>query len=383
MLLDTLATELLLQIFHSCNSIADVLNLSLTCRRLHGIFSASQKLPILANAAEAEFGPLEEIVQLITQNASQPAHVSRDAPISLSLIQQAVEVGRVAKKWEEIYPIKKWKVDFENRRVLDVRERFVLRRATYRLWLYSKAFHCQLFPRTSRTLPSIVHERAELLHNWSTNELAEIEDFRLVMREVVQNQICPSNETIQRKFRKRYPENTPASTHIHLNCPSLAPPIPFSLLNSHAKPAPASSSIDNNNHYFCSLTSRNNNNNNNTANNSNNNVVISTVNKYATKFRSDLYHEPGTEGWGDQIHHYYVVEDMMKLDPSQVLWLRENAPFKEQVESYVRSMGDWFDNNGETFGQTLEWVMGERGGDYMQLHFSIVDGEAGIAKVKG
>ncbi|OAX80481.1 hypothetical protein ACJ72_05190 [Emergomyces africanus] len=379
--LDTLATELLLQIFRSCGSIADVLNLSLTCRRLHGVFSASQKLPILANAVEAEFGPLEDIIQLITQNASQPAHVSRQAPISLSLIQQAVEAGRVAKKWEEIYPIKKWKVNFENRRVLDARERFLLRRAVYRLWLYSRAFHCQLFPRTSRTVPSVVHERAELLHNWSTNQLAEIEDFRLVMREVVQNQICPSNETIQRKFRKRYPEeNTPMSTHIHLNHPSLAPPSPFLLLNFSTKPAPTSSSIASNNHHFLTLTSSSNNT---TANNNNNNnVIIPTVNKYATKFRSDLYHEPGVEGWGDQIHHYYVVEDMMKLDPSQVLWLRENAPFKEQVENYVRSMGDWFDNNGETFGQTLEWVMGERGGDYMELHFSIVDGEAGIARTK-
>ncbi|OJD25440.1 hypothetical protein ACJ73_03186, partial [Blastomyces percursus] len=375
--LDTFATELLLQIFYSCNSIADVLNFSLTCRRLHGVFASSQKLPILANAVDAEFGPLEDIIQLITQNASQPAHVPREAPISLSLIQQAVEVGRVAKKWEEIYPIKKWKVDFENRRLLDARERLVLRRAAYRLWLYSRTFHCQLFPRTSRTLPSIVHERAELLHNWSTSELAEIEDFRLVMREVVQNQICPSNETIQRKFRKRFLENTPTSTHFHLDYSSLTPPVPFSLLGPHGKPAPASPSIANNNHHFRAiLTSRAKN------NTSNNNVIISTVNKYVTRFRSDLYHEPGTEGWGDQIHHYYVVEDMMKLDPSQVLWLRENAPLKGQVESYVRSMGEWFDNNGETFGQTLEWVMNERGGDYMELHFSIVDGEVGIATMK-
>ncbi|PGH18841.1 hypothetical protein AJ79_00254 [Helicocarpus griseus UAMH5409] len=360
-MLDILATELLLQIFQSCNSIADVLNLSLTCRRLHGIFSGSQKLTILANAAEIEYGPLEDIIQLITQNSSQPAHIHRDAPLSLSLIQQVVEVGRVAKKWEEIYPIKKWKVDFENRRMLDAHERLLLRRAAYRHWLYSRAFHCQLFPRTSRTQPSAVHERAQLLHNWSTSELAEIEDFRLVMREVVQNQICPSNETIQRKFKKRYPESTPSFHNFHLNHPSPTPSTPFSILNSQAY---ASSSIDN--HHFRNLTPRN----------------SSAVNKYATKFRSDLYHEPGTEGWGDQIHHYYVVEDMMKLDPSQVLLLREHAPFKEQVESYVHSLGDWFENNGETFGQTLEWVMSERGGDYMDLHFAIVDGEAGIAKME-
>ncbi|EEH43473.1 uncharacterized protein PADG_08398 [Paracoccidioides brasiliensis Pb18] len=369
--LDTLATELLLHIFHSCNSLADVLNLSLTCRRLQGVFSSSQKLAILANAAETEYGPLEDIIQLVTQNASQPAHIRREAPISMSLIQQIVDVGRVAKKWEEIYPLKKWKVDFENRRVLDFRERFILRRAVYRLWLYSRAFHCQLFPRTSRTLPSIVHERAELLQNWSTSELAEIEDFRLVMREVMQNQICPSNDTIQRKCRKRYPERMPASTNIHLSSPSLLmPSTQFAIVDSQSKHAFASS-IDNG--LFRSLAPRN---------HGRAIGVISTVNKYATKFRSDLYHEPGAEGWGDQISHYYVVEDMMKLDPSQVLWLRENATFKEQVESYVRWIGDWFENNGETFGQTLEWVISERGDDYMAFHFSIVDGEAGIAKAK-
>ncbi|KAK2789310.1 hypothetical protein FQN53_002152 [Emmonsiellopsis sp. PD_33] len=374
MSLDTLATELLLQIFRSCNSIADVLNLSLTCRRLHGIFAGSQKLPILADAANAEYGPVEDIIQLITQNSSQPAHISREAPLSVPLIQQIVHVGRVAKKWEEIYPLKKWKVDFENRRILNNEERFMLRRAVYRLWLYSRAFHGQLFPRTSRTLPSVIHERAELLHNWSPSDLAEIEDMRLVIREVVQNQICPSNETIQRKFRKRYPDGG-ASTfaNIHVN---YAPPMtsnPFSILASQPKSAHASSSFEDSN-YFRNLHIR--------TNNSTHTLISTATNKYATKFRSDLYHEPGTEGWGDQIHHYYVVEDMMKLDPSQVLWLRENAPLKEQVERYVRSMGDWFENNGDTFGQTLEWVLRERGDEYMDLHFAIVDGEIGIVKAK-
>ncbi|KAK2839176.1 hypothetical protein FQN49_006397, partial [Arthroderma sp. PD_2] len=186
-------TELLLQIFQSCASIADVLNLALTCRRFHGIFASSQKLPLLAFAAEAEYGPLKDIIQLVTQNSSQPAHMIREAPLSINLLQQIVAVGRVAKKWEEIYPVKKWKVDFEDRRLLTDDERHTLRRAIYRLWLYSRAFHNPLYPRASRAVPGVVRERAELLHNWSTSELAEMEDTRLVIREVVQNHICPSN----------------------------------------------------------------------------------------------------------------------------------------------------------------------------------------------
>ncbi|WEW56370.1 hypothetical protein PRK78_001813 [Emydomyces testavorans] len=367
MLFDFLATELVLHVFYSCDSIADVLNLSLTCRRFHGIFSASQKLLILANAAETEYGPLHEVIQLVTQNASQPAHITRQAPMSINLLEQIIQVGRVAKKWEAIYPIKKWKVDYENRRLLTDMERFHLRRAIYRLWLYSRAFHSPSFPRTSRVIPFVVRERAELLHNWSTSELAEIEDVRLVIRDVVQNHICPSNGTIQRKFRKRYPDATPSlSFNIHLNYPPPASNVvPSSNLNTSdafffTSRSP-NSNLDNDNRAFRHHTN--------------------PPNKYATKFRSDLYHEPGLEGWGDEIPHYYVVEDMLKLDPSQILWLRENALLKEQVERYIRSMGDWFENNGETFAQTLEWVISERGEDVTSFREAIGDQELGIAKV--
>ena len=68
----------------------------------------------------------------------------------------------------------------------------------------------------------------------------------------------------------------------------------------------------------------------------------------------------------------------MKLDPGQVLWLREYAPLKEQVEAFVLSLGEWFQNNGETFGETLEWVMKERGDDIEELRSAISDREVGI-----
>lgn len=50
-----LATELLLQILFSCNSVPDVLALASTCHRLRRILY-SNRLPILFRAAEAQLG---------------------------------------------------------------------------------------------------------------------------------------------------------------------------------------------------------------------------------------------------------------------------------------------------------------------------------------
>lgn len=351
--LNLLATELLLQIFRSCSTLSDVLNLSSTCRRFRHVYNRSNKLPILAEIAEVEFGPLDEIIQIVTQNASQPAHIFRDAPMSDSLFKQIVPIGRVAQKWEAIYPVKKWKVDYENRRSLTDDERFRLRRAVYRLWLYHRAFHTRLHDRFSRTLRHVVAERAQLLHNWSTAELAEIEDLRLIISDVVQHHVCPSNGTIQRKFRKRYPESNHQLTfNIHLNYPASS----SSLDGFDGRPF----ALD---HYFHTTHPGN---------------FTESPARYRSKFRNDFYHDPGFEGWGDEIPHYYVVQDMMKLDPGQILWLREHAPLKEQVEAYVHSLGEWFRNNGETFGETAEWVMKERGEDVEEFRASIADREMGV-----
>ena len=69
---------------------------------------------------------------------------------------------------------------------------------------------------------------------------------------------------------------------------------------------------------------------------------------------------------------------MLKLDPGQVIWLKENAPLKGMVEAYVKSLGDWFENNGATFGQTLDSVIIERGLDVEEFREEIRDEEAGI-----
>ncbi|KAH7386952.1 hypothetical protein DE146DRAFT_188252 [Phaeosphaeria sp. MPI-PUGE-AT-0046c] len=353
MLFEDLATELVLAVFFSCNRIADVLALSSTCRRFRRISTSSQRLAILESAAETQFGPLQDLTQLLTHNASQPAHIIRDVPFSVALLKQIVRYGHVAEKWCNIYPFKKWKHDYENRRLLTSVEDYRLRRAIYRSWLYSRAFHNRDHAREFRATKPILQKRAALLHNWNTWELAEIADVNAVIREVVHSNICPSNGAIARKFKKCFPENEHSLLfNIHLNYPQPQAHNPFSA-QYHITTNTLSAHFNNTATYTSRYTS--------------------------SKFSLLPNHEVGAEGWGDEIPHYYVIEDMLKLDPEQILWLKENAPLKGMVEAYVRSLGDWFENNGETWGQTLEWVLMERGEDVREFMGAITDGELGVA----
>lgn len=101
------------------------------------------------------------------------------------------------------------------------------------------------------------------------------------------------------------------------------------------------------------------------------------------------------EGWGDEIAQYYVVEDMLKLDPGQLMHLfesltgqagsnAESTAFygfgsrKATVEHFVAALGDWFENNGETFVETICFVVGERGGDGRELGELVEGGLEGI-----
>ncbi|KAF2086925.1 hypothetical protein K490DRAFT_74137 [Saccharata proteae CBS 121410] len=358
MLLEFMPTELVANIFHNCSSVEDILSLSSTCHRFRRIYYSSRRLSFLEHAAEAQYGPLEDAVQLLTHNASQPAHLVRSVPFSIALLKQVIHIGRTATRWTDIYPFKKWKYNFESRRLLTEPERRRCRRALYRIWLYTRAFQNREHPRTTRMSRPVILERAALLHNWSTFELAEIADVHAVLREVVHGNICPSNGTIARKFKKRFPD---ARDHqllfnIHLNYP---PPVASPFQSPfHSSPNPFS------NHYH--------------------HHAAAAGDKWRTydKYTVTSFHEPGAEGWGDDIPHYYIVEDMMKLDPEQLLWLKDNAPLKGQVEAYVRGLGDWFENNGETWGQTLEWVLGERGEDVAEIRGAIADGELGVSALE-
>jgi hypothetical protein len=355
MMFEDLATELVSHIFLSCGAVTDVLALAASCRRFRNIYASSQRLTILQTAAEAQFGPLQDLTQLLTHNASQPTHVIRSVPFSLALLKQIVHAGHVAEKWCDIYPFKKWKYNYEKRRLLTSEERYRLRRAVYRLWLYSRAFHNSDHPRESRASKVVIMKRAGLLHNWSTYELAEIADVHAVVREVLHGNICPSNGTIARKFKKRYPDHDHSLLfNIHLNYPPpCQAPLAYNAFTPFSTPNGLASHFQNTQTY---------------------------VSRYASsKFSLHSSHEVGAEGWGDDIPHYYVVEDMLKLDPEQIMWLKENAPLKGMVEGYVESMGSWFRNNGETWVQTLEWVLDERGEDVGEFMGALSDGDIGVA----
>ncbi|OQO04492.1 hypothetical protein B0A48_09414 [Cryoendolithus antarcticus] len=342
-----LPTEIVTHIFLSLPTVTSALSLASTCRSFHAIFHSSKRLLILKHSAEIEFGPLDDIEQLVTHNASQPAHFHREVPLSDALIRQLIKAGHVATQWEDIYMYRKWKHDYVARRLLSTSERFKLRRATYRLWLFDRAFHNIAHVRYARARLEVVRERAALLHNYTTSELAEMLDVHAIIRDVVANDLCPSNGRLRRKYQARYPETTNQPLFsIHLNYPPTA-----------------SRFIASDSQYH------------------NSSVASSKYHAQQQRWQESSTHtaEFGLEGWGDDIGHYYIVEDMMKLDPEQILYLREHSPAKSQVEAYVADMGMWFENNGETFSETLAFVIKQRGGEIEELKAAVEAEEFGVA----
>lgn len=121
-------------------------------------------------------------------------------------------------------------------------------------------------------------------------------------------------------------------------------------------------------------------------------------------------------GWGDEITHYYIVEDMLKLPPDQIIWLYEHlsgapgtsaskedsnawltmcnaltwlskkvqeghfaGPDEQVVNGVVDVMTEeWFENNGETVGETVDFVVEERGEEKRALREQVAEGELGV-----
>ncbi len=92
------------------------------------------------------------------------------------------------------------------------------------------------------------------------------------------------------------------------------------------------------------------------------------------------------EGWGDEISQYYVVEDMLKLNPGQLMYLLAGVNgqigshhaslgaghdglvgAKGLVEQFAAGLGEWFENNGETLKETIGRVVEDRGEDFGAL----------------
>jgi len=335
MLFENFPSELILHIYTSCGSVHDVLNLSLTCRRMHYLLPSSKRISILFSIMDNAAGPILDMIQFLTINSSQPAHTIRQPHPSLSLLQQVVSVSHVARTWEELYPLLKWRDDYTERRALNTCERFRLRRAMYRLWLFSRAFHNPLYPRQSRLQAALITEKSRLVRNWSTEEIAEIEDFRNVMRTVLQS-ACDSNDMLHYEFLPSYlrpcHQNTNASTILF-----------HSSQDGHRTP------------------------------------------ETRTQNARYMNHPMSLNAWGSemsQVGQYYVLEDLMKLDPEEVMWIHENVRLDCHLQTHLQTLGkgEWFENNGETFGQTIEKVLSDRGEDVHDVRKRIAQQALGIVK---
>lgn len=353
-----LANELLLHILQSCPTISSLLALTSTCKHLHSIL-AHHKLPLLYQSFEAQYGPSLDAIRLVTYNSSQLAHVPRPAPPqSMALLKRLVEVGQVAEKWATVYPSQKWTgEESANRRLLSTEERHNLRRACYRVWLYNMAFHTPQHARTGRVLPQVVRTRAQVLRPWSGEQLAEMLDLHAVFRAILHSHICPSNGTVLRRHKQRFPGD------------------PFPLVSTTRATKNNDPLADYHQAFFHSTP------------------YVSRL----SMAKSHNQYGATVEGWGDEIAQYYVVEDMLKLDPGQLMHLFESltgqagsdaeltayynfGSRKATVEHFVAGLGDWFENNGETLVETICFVVGERGGDGRELGELVEGGLEGICR---
>lgn len=364
MQLTDLPNELILHIFQSCTSIHDVLNIAVTCQHFRTILN-SQRLPTLFMVAEAQFGPLSDAILLVTHNTSQPAHIPRPAPaFSLALLTRLQSVGRVANRWAVLYPTQKWRgAQSSSRRLLTDTERYRLRRACYRLWLYTLAFHTPRHSRVLRRSPPVVRNRALLLRPLATVDLAEMLDLQSIFRHVLDSKICPSNSTVLRRHRAHYPDDDAAPVLRLSQCDTRTVQMAQQRQTVLQDNFPASSPL----------------------------------------FTSKCWHckDDTAEGWGDEISQYYVVEDMLKLPPDQILLMLENIidrgsgggwaedhhscaggawSRKGSIEAYVADLGEWFENNGETCAETIAWVLDDRGEDVDVLKEEVAGGRMGVCR---
>ena len=352
-----LANELILQVFQSSTDIPSLLAISSSCRHFHSIL-ASHRLPTLYQAAEAQYGPLSDATRVVTHNQSQLAHLPRPAPPqSLALLQRLIEVGRVANQWAAVYPSQKWRGDNSAyRRLLKNEECYKLRRACYRMWLYTLAFHTSDYVRTTRHLPQVIRIRASLLRPWPSKELAEMMDLYAIFRQVLLSQVCPSNGTVLRRHQQRHPDDY----------------TPIVITTGFAK---ARDECDGNQPGYFHSTPR-------------------ASGRLAAKGYGRRY--GAVKGWGDEITQYYVVEDMLKVHPGQLMHLFECAMdlvnsndgvcvnhgqlgrSKGTVEQFVAGLGDWFENNGETLVETMGFVVADRGGHMAALKQCVEEGLDGV-----
>lgn len=126
---EDLPTEMVQKVFEMCSSIQDVVAFASTCKMANTAFKGSQKLRIIEKIVNVQYGPIQDAINLITYNETQNPSAHSTPPISLSLLKRIDQVGRTANQWADLYPMQKWKWNYESRRLITPHERYKLRRA--------------------------------------------------------------------------------------------------------------------------------------------------------------------------------------------------------------------------------------------------------------
>lgn len=214
---ESLPVEILQNIYEVCSTIADVIALSSTCKKTHRAFQGSRKLPIIESIIKLQYGPIADAISVVTYNAtnSQITH-----SMSLALAKQIDQIGRVANQWADLYPMEKWKGNYESRRLLTSYERYKLRRAVYRIWFYSKKFDGY-----ERIHNYDIWGSANLsfLANYPSKEAEEMLDMDFIFGAVLAD-LCPHNGIISLRARDRYPTHQlyfSSSQSAHLGATSI------------------------------------------------------------------------------------------------------------------------------------------------------------------
>ncbi len=309
--LQGLPVELIQKIYHECSDIQSVVNLSAISRRYRAAYVGSQKLLIIENVLENQFGPLHDAIQVVTYNDSQPVHVPRRPAMSMALAQQVAAIGYVAKKWESIYPLLRWRVHTEHRRTLRAHESYRFRRAMYRMWLYSKAFHNSSYLELQRTLPRPCSgdRRTVFMRRFDDDEITEITELNDILHDMIHNDLCPSNTIIQQRYSQSFPGQAP---------------LYFGTYETY----PAHCGMD---------------------------MLIRKV-----VLKRDLPTDIVGEAWGTLELQEGVVRDILKLEPDQLLHFKDKLANKAERMSYLALMPESFHQRPSTLRYAVESVMAER-----------------------
>lgn len=339
MAMQDLAPEIMVHIYESLSSVSDIISLSLTCRYFHELLPKAQKLALFFTALDKEMGPLDDILQLLTQNDNQMLHVRRTPAPSFALLTQAAGVGRVAQRFVALYPGFRWAGSQSvSRRFLDDVEARRLRRALYRLWSYTQAFYgrspAAMF-RVGRSEASLAAERLPLLRSWSTEELCELEDLRCTLEDLLATEICPTDGDVW----SRVPEE--------------ARHVPLSLQhNAFANHVPTLQDV------FHSSRDA---------------VDRAKPSVQELRFKH-------MKGWGSDLVNFYHIQAFLKFSPAQILWLYDNAVSNADVHKFIQvQSGDpCFLESGSMLFHDWVTVLHARGVSAQQTRDAIWDGKAGI-----